>query len=617
VFNFRKFSYVIFFILISILASLHNLNAQTSNILRLGFRQDFNNYVWDTSYLYLSPVQNKHQFRISESYRTNLLKTSSQTDKWKDDNQFQLEYFYPIKPWLKTAFLLESTIYSDRQSGFFNNYDTHSLNLGFVGTPKNRLQIKGYLGLKSDERYEKRSNGFHYQIQSFSEPFQLSDYTNQFNLDFRGDEFRGRNNQDLLFRYDIKREFHKNTYDSLSYQLGYRKNIYFISQDGNLESRIERGNNFSNLLNYQINDKLSWRLLTLIFSKSSSVDQIISNASTGTRKRQDTGILWESYVNWQARRIKTRIGYIYNSQNQEFQTSKSVQISPTIGSLGIPDNGSKTNSLRFYSGLQLSRKDSLFARFFVSRFQYDTPDSNNFDDRDEFRTTAILGYSHQFSPSLQIGFEALTNLHHLVYIFNERSANNKWNRILQLGTKIKYSPNQNVLWKQRAQVLANYTNFDFEEEQTQIRSFVFRKFTLTDSLLLGSLNNIQIQLFHRLELEENGRLFWNDFAEELLLNRQNNFLTFGIQFPLIGNLFLYNGISGYFRNEWRYKQNIPGKTIKKKQGDFISYGPQIKLFLLNNYRQNAFVSISRFRVKTPADQIYFINQIDLRANWFF
>ena len=126
----------------------------------------------------------------------------------------------------------------------------------------------------------------------------------------------------------------------------------------------------------------------------------------------------------------------------------------------------------------MTDNDSLSMMFLISRFQHDTPDSNNFDDRDEYRATAILGYSHWFSPVLRIGFEAKLNLHHLVYIFSERSVNNNWNRILQLASSIKYRPSPMFVWSQQVELSANYTNYDFEELQSQIRSFVFRKFSL-------------------------------------------------------------------------------------------------------------------------------------------
>ena len=273
--------------------------------------------------------------------------------------------------------------------------------------------------------------------------------------------------------------------------------------------------------------------------------------------------------------------------------------------------------MRTFFSWQLSAKDKLSSRLSISRFQYDTPDTKNYDDRDEFRATAILGLSHRFNPGLQIYIQTRTNLHHLVYIFNQKSANNKWNRILQFSTTLNYMPNESFRLGQNVEVLANYTNYDFEDIQSQIRSFVYRKYTISDSLKIGKLQGVQINLFHRMEFEENGRLFWDNFSEELLLSRRNHYLTFGVQFPLIGDLLLYNGLTAYFRREWRYKHDQFGKLKREKWGDFYSYGPQIRIFFRNSQNQDTLISLSRFRVQTRNDQVYFINQISLNANWYF
>jgi hypothetical protein len=208
-------------------------------------------------------------------------------------------------------------------------------------------------------------------------------------------------------------------------------------------------------------------------------------------------------------------------------------------------------------------------------------------------------------------------LHHLSYLFSERSANNNWNRIIKFGTFLKYNNLQNFHWYQRAEVQANYTTFDFEDTQFLVRSFVYRKFTLTDSLALGAYGKFHIKLFHRLELEENGRLIWKDFSEQLSLNRQNHQLTLGCEYPVIGNLMAFTGLTAYIRREWRYRLQPTGKQSKEKLKDFTSYGPQIKLFLRNNKKRKALFSLSRLKIATTSGQTYTIDRIELNTHWFF
>jgi hypothetical protein len=590
---------------------------QTTNTLQLSFRQDFNSYLWRTRFFRVIPLKNKHRLVLSEIYNADLLQSSVPSDKWKDDHLFTLNYLYDLTPWIRAGSLVRSKIFADRQTGFLNDFSTHLFAAGWIASPTRKLEIRNYLGWKSDRRYDRTSNGLFYQIQSASLPFEVEKYSNQFMVDFQRDNFRGRRNRDFLFNYRLSRQFYTNTSDSLNVQVGYRKKTYFISETGDLETRIERETNLTNWLSYQISPSILWNLSTRVYSRSSSVDQVVEQTSSGRREKDDRGTDWESLLRFRLGGTRSGIGMRYSSHDQSYSSSISITPSPFIGSIGIPDNRGRTFAGQAYLHWAPSSKDSLTTRITISRFRYDTPDSNNFDDRDEFRSSMLLGYERRFSPSLEIGVESKAYLHHLVYLFSERSANNNWNRIIQLGTYLRFRPTPGLTWFQRAEVQANYTTFDFEDLQFRIRSFVYRKFTIIDSIRIGRQDNFQFRLFHRMELEENGQLFWKTFSEQLLLNRRNHYLTFGCQYPIIDNLMAHIAVTGYLRREWRFKPSSLGNMIKEKQKDFLSYGPQVRLSLPSGRRRQASVSISRLHVSTPSGQSYAVNQVDLNAHWQF
>ena len=215
-----------FFVLLYILALPDQSRGQSANYVHFGFRQDFNNYFYQGQISYFSPFLQKQRIFVYENYRSNLLKASSISEKWKDDHQFQFGYQYRLNSYLQSALQLKSSVFSDRQSGFFNSYDTHSLGVGLISQIKQITQIKSYLGWKFDKRYNRQNNGFYYRLESNSNPFKILEYENQYNFEFHGNQFKGRNNQDLLFRYKIKRRFYGNTTDSLFYQFSYRKKVY-------------------------------------------------------------------------------------------------------------------------------------------------------------------------------------------------------------------------------------------------------------------------------------------------------------------------------------------------------------------------------------------------------
>lgn len=590
---------------------------QSPNRFELGFRQDFNSYLWRARLLYILPINSRQTLFVSETFDSDLLESSFAGDKWKDNHLLILNHRLRINNWLSTESIGQSRIFSDSQIGILNNTSTHFLGSGFSVLPVRKLEVKSILGWKSDRRFDRNASGLFYQVSSNSLPFHVQEYANQFSVSYQEDDFQDFRNRDFLLQYRLSREFYTNTVDSLDVRLGNRKITYFISETGDLESRLERETNISNWLSYHVSDRLQWKLFTRIHDNTSSVDQTVNKESSGRRERKDSSTEWNSDLIWDSNKLALRLGFIYRSKSQSFQSSEAVAPSPFIGSLGIPDNKSKMASTQSYLTWTPDDRDTIQARISISGLRYDTPDSNNFDDRDEFRSNFMLGYSRRLSPSLQVGIEAKGFLHHLVYLFAERSANNNWNRIIQLATTFGYKGPGSFSLFQRAEVRSNYTTFDFEDPQFQIKSFVFRKFTLTDSISVGRSSRRMFRIFHRLELEENGRLFWTDFSQLLLLNRRNHYLSVGVQTRLPAQFMLYCGMTGYLRREWRYRPGPDGNQLKERIGDFSSYGPQVRLYIRRSGTRNALISISRLRITDPSGQKHTVNQVNMNASWYF
>ena len=582
------------------------------------FRQDFNNYIWTARLRYVLDAGQRGRISLSDRFNSNLLRTESLADKWKDDHQLGLRYEYRWREAFVPLLVGQSVLLSDKQSGFQNSLRTHVFGAGFRWTPRPAVKIESLFGWKADRRFSLTNRGWHARVEAFSSPFEAAGYTNLFSASWSNDRFQRYSNRDFSLSYRVHREFYPGTADTLIVRLGRHRRSYYIATSGDFETRRELANSIGNRLRYGLGRHVSLHVLTALFSRRSAVSQVIGNAPTGRRERRDSGLELTGALLAEFRTLRGRIEWNFLSQNQSFLVSEGIRQTPFIGSLGVPDNLSRTQALRTYLHYLPSRRDSLTFAFFVSRLRYDTPDSNNFDDRDELRISSGLSYSRRISGALLASFSLRANLHHLVYLFSQRSANNNWNRILQLANEIEWQPGPISRLKQRAEVLANYTSYDFEAVKYQIRSFVYRKFTLTDSLRLGrNYGDWQWFLFHRLELEENGRLFWQDFAEQPLVDRRNHYLAWGVQKRLLQRFFVYFGVAAYLRKEWRYRQSPLAGQIREHYGDFLSWGPQFRVFLLKNGGRVGLVSVSNFRVTPPQGSAYRIMQVDLNAHWYF
>jgi hypothetical protein len=104
-------------------------------------------------------------------------------------------------------------------------------------------------------------------------------------------------------------------------------------------------------------------------------------------------------------------------------------------------------------------------------------------------------------------------LSHLVYLSGLQSANNTWNRILRLRPRVTYTPEAWLLSVNTAEVLANYTVYDFEEQIQSVRSYSFRQASWTDSTSIQISNSVGFLFYGNLRVYERGVLKWKEFRE--------------------------------------------------------------------------------------------------------
>lgn len=157
---------------------------------------------------------------------------------------------------------------------------------------------------------------------------------------------------------------------------------------------------------------------------------------------------------------------------------------------------------------------TLRARAAFSKYTLDTRSDQNFDDRDELTWRLEAGAGRKLNGALAVDVQALADLNHLVYIYGRNSANNRWTRLLLLSTRFIHRPNQFVLHVPEFRISANYQAYDFELNPRQVRSTVFRRVALGDSVAFQVRDKWTFVLRGEVSREELGRLFWEQFEEE-------------------------------------------------------------------------------------------------------
>ncbi len=588
-----------------------------ANTVGMGFRQEFNSYQWSANAALDQQVTNRWHVSFKENFRTSMLRIGSEGDRWKDDQEAGLQLSYLLMPSLTVQSRFQSIVFLDKQSGFNNDVRNHSGNLGVDFRPLPNIFTSAYVGPKWDSRYYQDDSGLNYGLTFRGSQFDLAGYENSVNFAIGEDRYDQRKNSNIVANMSTAKQFAESAADSLDVYYTNQRRDNYVSVQGDIESQREDIKGFRNTLFYGVNRSVDLRLKTSLEFKNVELLQYGDMSEDRRRKRNDQHFSNDLalYVNRQ--KLRGRLNVLYLIQEQRYDLTVNGRPFSERTAFITPDNSSSRLMLTGQMESLLTQRDSTSAYFSISKFQYDTPDTTNFDDRDELRINTRVGYSHRFSSSLRFNLLASANLYHMVYIFGQRSADNNWNRIFLLRPSIDYQPTETLKLHQAFEVLSNYVDYDFEDPNVQTRSFVFRKFAMTDSLEWKVFPHSSFLFDYRLQLEENGQLYWEQWSQNLIADRAKQWFHFLWRFRFKNHIYLTPGYSIYIRDEWRYTNTALRSQIREKSARYVSHGPILKFHVTPRRNLRLFVEATRYKVKVTGQNTYYVNNIDLGFNWIF
>ncbi len=548
-----------------------------------------------------------------------MLRLAGEEYKWKDDQNLSLMIDYNLLPGLVLQSGLSSINFLDRQSGFNNDIQTNTASFGFRFTPTPKVSASAYIGPKWDARFNQQDYGSHFSVDLSAYHFDWEGYDNSLQASLGQDRFAVRQNKNFNLNYVVQKEFAPGTADSLRIVTMNRRRDNYTSLAGDIESLRENVKAIYNSLSYRVSGDVSLSLLSVLQFKNVELISYSGTTQLRQRKRNDQSVSNDLVLNIDRERFDSRIRLSYWGQTQRYDIEMGKTGLPFSRRTAFitPDNQSGRLTLSTDTGLKLTRADSLSAYVSVSRFQYDTPDTNNFDDRDELRINSRFIAVHVFSPFLKLELQANVNLYHLVYIFGERSADNNWNRIFRLKPSIDFTPGDRFGFKQSFEVLANYVDYDFEDPNVLTKSFVFRKFAMDDSLRWRIGRKTTLLFDYKLQLEENGQLSWEQWVERVLVTRRSHWMRAFWRYTLNKTFILSPGFTFYQRDEWRHRTDPFGVEVREKSASYSSYGPILRMRYSPSEKLQLVVDSVRQAVLAPNLDRYYINNIELRLNWYF
>lgn len=469
---------------------------------------------------------------INENFNSTIIKTSEKNIK--DEQYLWLFGQYDLSNLLKVGFLLNNNQYSDDRRIAINKASILNSSLFLKIIPFARFEITPFGGFTSNDQIGTKDKGLLYGTEAGLDKYSFGEFEISSILKYQNEDISPRKNTFRYFNIDVQSNIDENFGNIISaFYAHQRKDFYFTADQStidefgianNIQSRLESSYFLQDRIKFlPVNSpfsidaaaKVVWRdierntrFVSIKNPNSSAFDSRIQEfrlefASSAEYKTEDVNIslklsLAERDEKHQPRKIDGLSSIIFNErETNEFQKNNTSNLA--IISL--------TNYFR------LSNRDNLLISLFHRKLVYDTPSNLNFDDRDEILSIGRIQYERFFNPFFKAFVNIEGSYNKIVYIFSERSSNNNIRRILKLASGGTFSSG-NITSTNSAEVMANYTVFDYEELNPIYRSYAFRQLVIRDSTTYKITNQFKIFITGYLKQSEQGDFKWNSFKSK-------------------------------------------------------------------------------------------------------
>jgi hypothetical protein len=393
-------------------------------------------------------------------------------------------------------------------------------------------------------------------------------------LRYREDRISPRTLGDRSGRVSVRKEFSPGTGDSLdAVYLRSQREFYSLS-DNSIESRIEHSFGVANLLRYALDPAVGVGLYAGLTGRVLDKDlrtwrqDVVGQPRFGTRIdefRLDTYLQLEYRPEDPRTHAWLRMSYLErNEEHRALRGSSSSSLSQILfqerdRQEQSKDNLARRTTLSGSAAVPLSGSDAIMVAGSASILRYDTPSTLNVEERDEQLLAGMIGTRHRLSGVLDLETVLDGYVSHVVYLLQERSANNNRNYVLRLAPRTTYRPRPWLTSVNTAEVLANYTVYDYEQSGSQIKSFSYRQFAWIDSTAFALTQTIGIDLFAYLKVYERGQLDWQEFAERTENTTTDKTLALQVRYaPFSASVF---AVGFKFFSQARYVFDAAGKRL--------------------------------------------------------
>ena len=516
----------------------------------LTFNRDNRTYRWNNFLQYAGPIGQKMQVRASGSLSKTLIKSASGfsgADRWQDSYSLSAALDYLLTGWTTIGFNLAHQENSLNRGEITTRTGTLSSSIAFHPRPSIRLEqyVGGKLDQKKQPNTDSREEGLSYGLSGSWQPV-IPKTRATLKVALSGDKLTAGHSSSHTLQASVNRQLLRGTKVSLSFddQKDGRTNLF-----GPPEATVlKRQDRISRALSLKVELPLP-RDHRLHLSLSSTDRRIEYSLPEGPDEKVAEQNSRKTLQGLSAQLIG------HTMKNLSFTGDFALQGGKNDFGRDINDEDLEEISLGGSLEAILSSRDSLAIAGQVARTSYDTPHPDNFNDRDNYRSAAKLSYQHTFHTALRLVVEATVNASHLVYLRSQRSANNNWGRLYAIYPAVHIRPLENLRIQQRFSISANYTEYDFEDLFTDIKSNIFRQATTTTNLSYRLDDELDVNFSYSYRAEDFGRLVREDgWVEVLSWDKSFQNVDFSVSYPLSRRLTISPHLGYGHRREYDHRQ---------------------------------------------------------------
>ncbi|MDQ7815511.1 MAG: hypothetical protein RDU14_00635 [Melioribacteraceae bacterium] len=533
---------------------------------------------------------NKFFIGLNENFNSTVIKATD--NNFKDEQYLWLFSQYNISEFYKIGFMLNNNLYSDDRRVAINKASIMNASMFLKLTPLKNLDITPYGGFSSNSQIGEKDNGLLFGTEAGLDKLSLGEFEVSSLLKFQNEDISPRKNTFRYFNIDVQSNIDQDFGNTISaFYAHQRKDFYFTADqptidefgiDNNIQSRLET--------NYHLQDRIKFLPQNSPFSLDAQARVVWRDIERSTRyvsltnpsssafdsRIQEFRLEFSSSAEYRTDDVNLSFRFSFAERDEKHQPRKIEGLSNIIFNEreineAQKNNSSKLATIALSGNIKLSNFDNLLISIFHRKLVYDTPSNVNFDDRDELLSIGRIQYEKIFNPYFKAFLNLEGSLNKIVYIFSERSSNNNIKRILKLSSGGTFSSGK-LISTNSAEVMANYTVFDYEELNPNFRSYSFRQFVFRDSTNYQLTNYFRLFITGYLKLSEQGDFKWTSFTSkpqrflEELYSEPKFFFDFrGFNF---GIGIRYFSLSTY---------NLLKGTEKQKISEYESIGPVLDI----------------------------------------